>query len=164
MSENFVEMELREIQIVEDMSRTQVIVLGEKEGRRAFPIFIGLTEAVVMDLAVRGEHAPRPLTHDLVLNVITGLGASLERVLVTKLENDTFYGALELRLSDGTTERIDSRASDAIILATKVQAGIFVEEQVLDIAEGILELEEENPDDDDIDGDLFSDPDGELPF
>ena len=164
MSENFIEMELREIQIVEDMSRTQVIVLGEKEGRRAFPIFIGLTEAVVMDLAARGEHAPRPLTHDLVLNVITGLGATLERVLVTKLENDTFYGALELRLSDGTTERIDSRASDAIILATKVQAGIFVEEQVLDIAEGILELEEENPDDDDIDGDLFSDPDGELPF
>ena len=165
MSENFIEMELREIQIVEDMSRTQVIVLGEKEGPRAFPIFIGLTEAVVMDMAVRGERSLRPLTHDLVLNVITGVGATLERVLVAKLEQDTFYGALELRLSDGTIERIDSRASDAIILATKVQAGIFVEEQVLKQAEGIL-MQQETSDDDDVDddNDPFHDPDGELPF
>lgn len=165
MSENFVEMELREIQIVEDMARTQVIVLGEKEGRRAFPIFIGLNEAVAMDLAVRGEHTPRPLTHDLALNVITGVGATLERVLVTKLENDTFYGALELRLPDGTSARIDSRPSDAIVLATKVKASIFVEEQVLDMAEGILELEEEDSENDpDDDTFLPEDPDGELPF
>jgi len=131
VTEKYIEMELREIQIVEDFSRTQIIVLGERHGDRQFPIFIGLHEATAMDLAARGEKTPRPLTHDLVLNVIGGMGASLERVLVVKLENDTFYGALELRSAQGETIRVDSRPSDAIVLATKTKAPIFVEEQVL---------------------------------
>jgi uncharacterized protein len=131
MSEHFVEMELREIQIVEDFSRSQIIVLGEKYGERVFPIFIGLQEAMAMDLAARGERTARPLTHDLILNVIDGLDATLSRVLVVKLENDTFYGALELQGADGNTKRIDSRPSDAIVIATKRQTPIFVEEQVL---------------------------------
>jgi hypothetical protein len=124
-------MELREIQIVEDFSRSQIIVLGEKYGERAFPIFIGLQEATAMDLAARGEKTPRPLTHDLVLNVVGSLGAKLARVLVVRLQSDTFYGALELRTASGETVRVDSRPSDAIVLATKVKAPIFVEEKVL---------------------------------
>jgi len=131
MNENYVEMELREIQIVEDLAHMQIIVLGEKYGERSFPIFIGLNEAVAMDMAARGQTAPRPLTHDLICNVIDGLGATLERCLVVKLENDTFYGALELRNENGSTIRIDARPSDAIVLATKLHVQIFVEETVL---------------------------------
>lgn len=158
MTENFVEMELREIQIVEDFSRSQIIVLGEKEGERAFPIFIGLNEAMAMDLAARGERTPRPLTHDLVLNVVRGVGATLERVLVLKLENDTFYGALELRTADGGTVRIDSRPSDAIVLATKVHAAIFVEEKVLS---EVQRAADSGVADDD---DPVGDPDEDSPF
>jgi len=132
MNENFIEMELREIQIVEDLAHMQIIVLGEKDGERSFPIFIGLNEAVAMDMAARGQTAPRPLTHDLICNVIDGLGASLERCLVVKLENDTFYGALELHNENGSSIRIDARPSDAIVLATKLHVPIFVEESVLE--------------------------------
>lgn len=138
MPENLIEMELREIQIVEDFARTQIIVLGEKYGERAFPIFIGLHEAMAMDLAVRGERTPRPLTHDLILNVIDGLNATLNRALVVKLENDTFYGALELLSATGETVRIDSRPSDAIVVAMKRRTPIFVEEKVLhDVQHGM---------------------------
>jgi uncharacterized protein len=131
MAENYIEMELREIQIVEDLSRSQIIVLGEIDGDRMFPIYIGFQEAMAMDLAARGEKTPRPLTHDLILNVLDGVNAKLERVLVVKLEHDTFFGALEVNTGDGSTVRIDSRPSDAIVLATKRRAPIFVEEKVL---------------------------------
>ncbi|MCX7717377.1 MAG: bifunctional nuclease family protein [Candidatus Sumerlaeaceae bacterium] len=131
MAENFVRVELREYQIVDDMSHTQVIILGEVDGPRSFPIFIGFNEAVALDFAVGGGVAPRPMTHDLVLNVIRDLGAVLERALVVKLEKDTFYGALELRTADGRIVRVDSRPSDAIVIATKKRAPIYVEEQVL---------------------------------
>ncbi len=131
MSDNLVEMELREIQIVQDMQRTQIIVLGEKYGERTFPIFIGLNEALAMDMAAHGERTPRPLTHDLVLNVVAELGGVLERVLVTKLENETFFGALEVRSAGGQSVRVDSRPSDAIVLAVKTGVPIFVDEQVL---------------------------------
>ena len=131
MAENFVQVELREYQIVDDMSHTQVIILGEVDGPRAFPIFIGFNEAAALDFAVGGGVAPRPMTHDLILNVIRDLGAVLERVLVVKLEKDTFYGALELRTADGRIVRVDSRPSDAIVLATKKRAPIYVAEQVL---------------------------------
>ena len=131
MNEDYVEMELREIQMVEDLTRSQVIVLEEKDGTRAFPIFIGLHEAMAMDLAARGQQTPRPLTHDLVLNVLHGLGGRLVRALVVKLEHDTFYGALEVVSESGNVVRIDSRPSDAIVIATKCRAPIYVEEQVL---------------------------------
>ncbi|MCX7017424.1 MAG: bifunctional nuclease family protein [bacterium] len=150
MNEKFVEMELREIQIMEDLAHMQIIVLGEKYGERSFPIFIGLNEAVAMDMAARGQTAPRPLTHDLICNVIDGLGAALERCLVVKLENDTFYGALELRNESGSTVRIDARPSDAIVLAMKRRSPIFVEESVLqEIARHTsLESLDEEPDED----------------
>jgi uncharacterized protein len=131
MPEKLIEMELREIQMIEDFSRSQIIVLAEKEGERAFPIFIGLHEAMAMDLAARQEKTPRPLTHDLIMNVIDGLGAKLVRAMVVKLEHDTFLGAIELETAAGGLVRIDSRPSDAIVLATKRRAPIFVEEQVL---------------------------------
>lgn len=168
MSEHFIEMELREIYLAEDPAHSQVIVLAEKEGSRSFPIFIGLPEALALDMAARHERAPRPLTHDLILNVLAGLRAQLVRVLVVKLEHNTFYGALELRTAAGETVRIDARPSDSIVLATKCGVPIFVAEQVLlevgraaeeeEDDEASFEDEEEEPDDEDEEPDEPDEP------
>lgn len=130
MAENYVEMELREICLRNDPP--PAIELGEVDGSRTFQIFIGYNEALAMDFTVTGKRPPpRPMTHDLILNVVEGLGASLLRVLVVKLEENTFFGALELQTSDGSVKRIDSRPSDAIVLAMKRHVPIYVEENVL---------------------------------
>ena len=126
-----VEMELREIQISENPSGHQIIILGEKGGSRTFPIYIGFYEAYAMDIAVRGIHTPRPMTHDLIYNIIDGLELSMNRVLVDKLENDTFFGKLAIENGQGKEILIDSRPSDAIVLAAKRQLPIFVAEDVL---------------------------------
>ena len=144
MAEKFIEMELREIQTVEDPERTQIIILEEKDGTRAFPIFIGLYEAKAMVMAAKGERTLRPLTHELVLNVIDGLGATLERVLIVELKQETFFGALELRSATGEVIRIDSRPSDAIVIGTRRRVPLFVEEKVLrEVQRGLGEEETE---------------------
>jgi bifunctional DNase/RNase len=137
MAENFIEMEVREIQTSEDPRELPIIVLAEKQGEREFPIFIGHIEARALEEAVLGSAANpfgfprRPMTHDLILNTIDGLKAKFNRVLVTRLETGTFYGALELETFSGEVERIDSRPSDAMVLAMKRKIPIFVEENVL---------------------------------
>ena len=143
MAENYIEMELREIHLDQGPTSAQIIVLGEKEGQRTFPIYIGLFEALALEGAARGERAERPLTHDLILNVIDGLDAQLGRVLIVKLEGSTFYGALELHTGSGQPVRIDARPSDAIVLATKRRIPIFVEEKVLEEVGQLIEEEEE---------------------
>lgn len=127
----FVEMELREIQIVDDPARHQVVILVEKGGRRAFPIFIGLVEASAMDLAVHGQKAQRPMTHDLVYNVIDGLSAELLEVRVDELREETFFGKLVVRKENGEVVLIDTRPSDAMVLAAKRRLPIFVDDGVL---------------------------------
>jgi bifunctional DNase/RNase len=127
-----VEMELSEIQIVDDPTRHQVVVLAEKgDGNRAFPIYIGLFEASAMDLAVHGQKAPRPMTHDLIYNVIEGLGSRLVDVRVDELRNETFYGKLAVETPQREIVLIDTRPSDAMILAAKRGLPIYVEDSVL---------------------------------
>lgn len=147
MTEKFVEMELREIQTTDDPREHAIVVLGEKDGGdREFPIYIGPVEARALEEAVVGEaripdHLRRPMTHDLILNFVDGLGAKLDRMLVTKLEKSTFIGALEVKSAAGEVVRIDSRPSDAMVLAAKRSLPIFVEEQVLqDVNRGNEEL------------------------
>ena len=136
MAERFIEMEVREIQTSEDPRDLPIIVLAEKNGAREFPIFIGHLEAKALEDAVIGGEAllagmpRRPMTHDLILNTIDGVSATFDRVLITKLENSTFYGALELKVN-GDLVQIDSRPSDALVLAMKRKTPIFVEEKVL---------------------------------
>lgn len=137
MSENYIEMEVREIQTSEDPRDLPIIVLAEKGGSREFPIFIGHIEARALEEAVLGSPANpfgfprRPMTHDLILNTIDGLEATFSRILITRLENGTFYGALELTKDGGDRVRIDSRPSDAMVLAMKRKISIYVEENVL---------------------------------
>ncbi len=137
MKENFIEMEVREIQTSDDPRDLPIIVLAEKSGSREFPIFIGHIEARALEEAVLLSHNQpggvfrRPMTHDLILNTIDGLEARFIRILITRLENGTFFGALELQPPNGEKVRIDSRPSDAMVLAMKRTIPIFVEENVL---------------------------------
>lgn len=125
-----VQMELSRI-VISETSDHQIIVLKEREGQRSFPIVIGLHEAWAIDRAVKGIPTPRPLTHDLIHNVIEGLGADLKQIIINDLLNNTFYARLVLH-RDGNSIEIDSRPSDAIALAMQRSTPIFVAEKVLD--------------------------------
>jgi bifunctional DNase/RNase len=123
-------MELSRI-IISETNDEQVIVLKEVDGERAFPIVIGIWEAVAIDRNIKGKKTPRPMTHDLIENVISGLDCSLDRILVTELKDRTFYARLVLR-RNGKMVEVDSRPSDAIALAVQMKAPIYVNESVLD--------------------------------
>ncbi len=126
-----VKMELSRIMISET-SDHQVIVLKESQGQRSFPIVIGLHEAWAIDRAVKEIPTPRPLTHDLINNVIEGLGGGLSQIVINDLKNNTFYAKLMVRGNDNGVIEIDSRPSDAIAIAMQRKTPIFVEEKVLD--------------------------------
>lgn len=109
-----------------------LVLLRQLETGDVVPILIGLDQARAILMAMHGVEAPRPMTHDLASNMITALGASLERVLVDELVGNTFFGMLELRVP-GQAEpiRVDSRPSDALALAVRTGASIHVAPSVL---------------------------------
>jgi hypothetical protein len=123
-------MELSRI-IISETNDEQVIVLKEVDGERAFPIVIGIWEAVAIDRNIKGKKTPRPMTHDLIENVIAGLDCTLDRIVVTELKDRTFYARLVLR-RNGKMVEVDSRPSDAIALAVQMKAPIYVNESVLE--------------------------------
>lgn len=123
-----VEMRLSEIQASE--GGAQVVLLTEVEGDREFPIFIGPVEMSALDMALHGVVAARPLTHDLVLNAIEAMGGELRRVVVDDLREETFFGKLDVRVGEGRV-LVDSRPSDALVLAVRRSVPIFVAEHVL---------------------------------
>ncbi len=125
-----VRMELSKIMITET-SDHQIIVLKEKEGNRSFPIVIGLNEAWAIDRAVKGITTPRPLTHDLIGNIIEGLNAGIVRIIISDLRNNTFYAKIVIQQNDSSVE-IDSRPSDAIAIAMQKNTPIFVAKKVLE--------------------------------
>lgn len=117
--------------VLRDTTEEQFIYLREKEGaRRLFPIVIGRFEARAIDRSVRRQAPPRPMTHDLLATVLEATGATLERVEITDLKEGTFFASLKVR-KDGETVEVDSRPSDAIALAVRTGAPIFVAEEVL---------------------------------
>jgi bifunctional DNase/RNase len=120
--------------LIQERSDHQVIVLKERDGERMFPILIGPYEAMAIDRRVKNVVAPRPLTHDLLNNTISGLGGVLARIVINDLQDNTFYAKLIVQTSNGDVE-IDSRPSDAIALASLENTPIFVEEAVLEEAE-----------------------------
>ncbi len=124
-----VPMELSKL-VISEVREEQVIVLKEIRGERSFPIVIGLHEAAAIDRGLRGYKAHRPLTHDLVRNVIDSMDAVLKSVVINDLKDSTFYAKLVLQ-RNGSEIRIDSRPSDAIALATQMKVPIFVDESVL---------------------------------
>jgi|SRR5579884_788669 len=111
-------------------SQTYVVVLQEKNGERLLPIWIGQPEAESIVMQMHNMKRARPLTHDLCKTIIAGLGASLRRVEITRVENNTYYGELHLE-RDGKAVNIDSRPSDAIAIALRLDAPIFAAESLL---------------------------------
>ncbi len=119
------------------LSRHRVIVLREVEGERYLPIFIGTAESESIALKLQGARVARPLTHDLLVNVIAEMGGILEYVVVSELSDNTFFARLAVQ-RDGEMLMIDSRSSDAIAIALRAAAPIYAEEGVMDAA-GIVE-------------------------
>ena len=125
-----VQMELHKI-IISEMQTEQIIMLKEVDGERKFPIVIGSPEANAIRRRLQGEVAARPLTHDLLANVIEQLGGAVERIEINNLEDHTFFARILIR-RDGQLLKIDSRPSDAIALGVATMVPIFVAEHVLD--------------------------------
>lgn len=137
-----VEMELVGVR-VELPSNTPIVLLRETEGQhRVLPIFIGGPEATAIAFALDGVVTPRPMTHDLMKDVIEALGSQLERIVVTSLSAGTFFAELHLKAASGLTQ-VSARPSDAIALAVRVGAPIFAEEAVVD--EAATAVEEDTP-------------------
>ena len=108
-----------------------IIVLKDVNSDSVLPIWVGVFEANAIALEIEKVAPPRPMTHDLLKNAITGLGATVERIVVTELRNDTFYAAIWATRNGGEPIVIDARPSDAIALAMRMDAPIYVEDEVL---------------------------------
>lgn len=113
-----------------------VVILKDVEGKHMLPIWIGMLEATSIALEVEGIKPARPLSHDLMRSIVSALGAEVAMVLIYDLKDNTFYGQVLLRVGEDTIE-VDSRPSDAIALALRTGAPIFVSERVIEEA-GIL--------------------------
>jgi bifunctional DNase/RNase len=124
-----IEMELSKI-VIDEKRHDQLIVLKEKDGERLLPIVIGLNEASAIKLKLSGFEPPRPLTHDLLHTTIKNLEANLDKVVIDKIEDNTFHAKLILK-QDGKFKTVDARPSDSIALAVRAKAPIFVEDDVL---------------------------------
>ncbi len=125
-----VEVELSRI-IINEAVDQQVIVLKEVAGDRSFPIVIGMPEILAVDRRLKDIELPRPMTHDLLGNVIEQMGGKFEKVVINDLRDHTFYAVLHIDM-DGEKIEVDSRPSDAIALGTGVEAPIFVDERVFE--------------------------------
>ena len=125
-----IQMELHKI-IISEMQDQQIIMLKEVDGERTFPIVIGSGEAYAIDRRLKGIPTPRPLTHDLLANIIDHLGGEISQIEINDLENHTFFARIHIR-QNGKTLEVDSRPSDAIALGIATSVPIFVAEHVLD--------------------------------
>jgi bifunctional DNase/RNase len=126
------------------MNYQRVVILREKDTDRYLPIWIGPNEADAIAVKLQGVSVPRPLTHDLLNSIVDALGASVNSIIVSDLKNDTFYAKIILNVDGGQME-VDSRPSDAIALAVRVDAPIYAEEVVLEKAGIMLDKETGKP-------------------
>jgi bifunctional DNase/RNase len=125
-------MELKRI-IINEVLDQQVIMLREVDGERSFPIVIGIFEATSIDRRVKRIPSPRPLTHDLLANVIEHLGGEVQDIVISELREHTYFAKLRVR-QEGELIEVDCRPSDAIALAVTARVPIYVNEDVLDEA------------------------------
>ena len=126
------------------MNYQRVVILKEKMAKRYLPIWIGPAEADAIAVKLQGVNVPRPLTHDLLSSVIDSLGAAIDSIIVSDLKSDTFYAKILLNI-DGEQIEVDSRPSDALALAVRVEVPIYAEEAVLDKAGIFLDKETGKP-------------------
>lgn len=110
----------------------QILILQEKDGERSFAVYVGGYEAEALLAALEGIRAPRPMSHDLIVGAIEALGGTLTGVWINELVESTFHGKLLVRTPDGETVMVDSRPSDAIVLAAKESVPIYASREVID--------------------------------
>lgn len=130
-----VRMEVRGL-MLDPSTNVPIVILREESGTRLLPIWIGLFEANAIALKIEGVEPPRPLTHDLLRLLLDTLGGELSRVLISDLKASTYYARLYLKIAAGEVT-VDSRPSDAIALALRANAPIFVTNEVLDRAKAL---------------------------
>ncbi|HEY4784044.1 MAG TPA: bifunctional nuclease family protein [Chthoniobacterales bacterium] len=116
--------------MLDPVSNLPIVILKDVSGEAVLPIWVGVYEANAIALEIEKVSTPRPMTHDLIKNVLTGLEAQVHKVVVTELREDTFYAVIWLERS-GEVISVDSRPSDALALALRVDCPIFVDDVVL---------------------------------
>ncbi len=122
--------------MVDPITNMPIVILKDEEGQRVLPIWVGIFEANAIALQIENIETPRPMTHDLLRNVIDDLSAGVERIVVSDLKDNTFYALIHVRVG-GEIVAIDARPSDAIALALRVRAPILVEETVIENAKSL---------------------------
>ena len=122
--------------MLDPVTNMPIVILADLEGNRILPIWVGFFEANAIALQMENVATPRPMTHDLLKNIISGLNATVKKVVVNNLWDNTFYALVFLEMN-GETVAIDSRPSDAIALALRMKSPIFVEEEVISKAKSI---------------------------
>jgi uncharacterized protein len=125
----FVEMKVRGLAL-DPLSNMPIIILKDEEEKRSLPIWVGIFEANAIALELEKISTPRPMTHDLIKNILESLDARVLKVVVTDLKENTFYAVLHVQLGE-VEYQVDSRPSDAIALALRVAAPIYVDEDVV---------------------------------
>jgi len=126
-----IEAELSKV-IINENADQQIIVIKEKKGHRSFPVVIGMFEIFAIDRYLKGIELPRPMTHDLINRIISGLGAEITRIVISDLKNHTFYATMHIH-QNGQSYQIDCRPSDAIALSVTANAPVYVAEHVFDL-------------------------------
>ena len=132
---SLVEMTIKGL-MVDPITNMPIVVLKDKQGERVLPIWVGIFEANAIALQIENVATPRPMTHDLLRNIINDLDGHVDRIVVSDLKENTFYAVIHLTVK-GDRVAVDARPSDAIALALRTQAPILVESSVIDSAKTI---------------------------
>ncbi len=136
-----IEVKIRAL-MMDPNSGTPIIILKDVNSETMLPIWVGAYEANAIALEIEKVTPQRPMTHDLLRNLIVEMGASVERVVVTELRDNTFFAVIEMRHGDGTAMMLDSRPSDAIALALRADCPIFVNTEVIRISRNTVNEED----------------------
>ncbi len=137
-----IEVKIRAL-MMDPNSGTPIVILKDVDSDTMLPIWVGAYEANAIALEIEKIAPPRPMTHDLLRNLIIELGIQVERVVVTSLRDNTFFAVIEMRMSDGNRIVLDSRPSDAIALALRADCPIYVDAEVIKASRNTLPSEEE---------------------
>ena len=123
--------------MVDPITNMPIIILRDKDGQRVLPIWVGVFEANAIALQIEHVQTPRPMTHDLLKNMIDDLDARVERIVVCDLKDNTFYAAIHVSTAGSARHVVDARPSDAIALALRTGSPIFVDDRVIESARAI---------------------------
>jgi hypothetical protein len=122
--------------MIDPISNLPIIILKDKKSDSVLPIWVGIFEANAIALQIEKIGTPRPMTHDLIKNLLETLSAQVDKIVITELKNSTFFALIHLNVQ-GTIIEVDSRPSDAIAIALRAEAPIFVDEEVISKAKKI---------------------------